>query len=205
METNELKNIWKKVDAGFNLKTKEELNQALAAKTKKTINKFLLILSIDIVVCIGMLVFLIITALNRQGDVLYLVNNSVIGSIVIISLIVSLLSLNKLYSNKFNLSLKDWVDQRIKMLSGWLLGKYSKLYIVLIPILLVMINLSIHVYYDHKPFIEVIKNEESIVGLMVGSLVGLFVAFFVLNKIRKFHLKNLESLKELHASLCNEQ
>jgi len=203
METNELKNIWKNVDSEFNIKTVEELNQSLAAKTKKTINKFLLILSIDIVVCIGMLVFLTITVLNRQGDVLYLINNSIIGLIVLISLIVSLLSMNKLQNNKFNLSLKDWVDQRIKMLSGWLLGKYSKLYIVLLPILLVMINLSIHIYYEHKPFIEVIKNEESIIALIIGFLVGLFVAFFVLNKIRKYHLKNLRFLKELHASLCN--
>ena len=79
------------------------------------------------------------------------------------------------------------------------------LYMVLIPLLLVMTNLSIHVYYEYKPFIEVIKNEESIVGLILGFLIGLFVAWFAVNKIRRYQLNNLEFLKELHGQLCNMQ
>lgn len=203
METNELQNIWKNIDSEINFKTVDELNQSLTAKTKKTINKFLFIISLDIIVCVGLIVFLIITALNRQGDIIYQVNNSILCLITLISLIVSLLSWNKLQNNKFNLSLKDWLEQRIKLLSRWLLGKYSKLYIVLIPLLLVMINLSIHVYYEHKPFLEVMKNEESIYGLIIGFPIGLFVSYFAINKIRKYQLKNLEFLKELYGHLCN--
>jgi hypothetical protein len=203
METNELINIWKNIDSEINLKTTDELNQLLTIKTKKTINKFLFIISLDIIVCVGLIVFLIITALNRQGDIIYQVNNSILCLITLISLIVSLLSWNKLQNNKFNLSLKDWLEQRIKLLSRWLLGKYSKLYIVLIPVLLVMINLSIHVYYEYKPFIEVMKNEESIYGLVIGFPIGLFVSYFAIKKIRKYQIKNLEFLKELYGHLCN--
>lgn len=205
METNEFQNIWKNIDSEINLKTIGELDHSLRVKTRKTINKFLLIIGIDIIVCIGLIIFLIITSFNRQDDMPYLINNSTLCIITFISLIVSLLSWNKLQSNTHNLSLKDWLELRIKLLSGWLTGKYSTLYIVIIPLLLVMINLSIHVYYEHKPFIEVINNEESIFGLIFGFLIGLFVAWFAVNKIRRYQIKNLEFLKELHSQLCNMQ
>ena len=64
METNELQNIWKNIDSEISLKTTGELNQLLTAKTRKTINKFLFIFSIDIIVSIGLIVFLIRTALK---------------------------------------------------------------------------------------------------------------------------------------------
>ena len=203
METNELQNIWKNIDSEVSLKTTEELNQLLTIKTKKAINKFLFIFSIDIIVCVGLIVFLIMTALNRQNDIIYQVNNTILCLITLTALIISLLSLNKLQSNKCNLSLKDWLEQRIKLLSRWLLGKYSKMYIVLIPILLVMINLSIHVYFEYKPFLEVMKNEESIYGLVIGFLVGLLVSYFVISKIRKYQIRNLEFLKGLYSYLDN--
>ena len=201
METNEFQNIWKNAGSEINFKSGDELNQILTAKIRKTINKFLLILGIDIVVCIGLIVFVVITALNRQNDILYLVNNSVLGTITLTSLIISLLSLKKIQNNKYNLSVKDWLEQRIKLLSGWLLGKYSKLYVVIIPILLVLINLSIHVYYEYKPFMSVMRDGESIFGLIIGFAVGLVVSIYALKKIRKYQIDMLEFLKKLHSSL----
>jgi hypothetical protein len=203
MKNNEIENIWKNIDSRISPKSIDELNELLTSKTKKTMNKFLYILCIDITVCIGLIIFLVMTALNRQGDIIYQVNNSILCIITLFSFFVSLLSLNKLQNNKYNLSLKDWLEERIKLLSKWLLGKYSKLYIVLIPILIIMINLSIHVYYEHKPFTEVMKQEESIYGLIIGFIIGLLVSYFAINKIRKYQLKNLEFLKELHDALQN--
>jgi len=201
MEANEFQNIWKNIDAEINLKTTDELHQLLTAKTRKTINKFLIIFSLDIIACVGLITFLIITTLNRPGDIIYQVNNSILCIFTILALIVSLLSWNKLQNNKYNIPLKDWLEQRINLLTRWLLGKYSKLYILIIPILLAMINLSIHVYYEYKPFIEVMKNEESIYGLTVGFIIGLFISYYAVNKIRKYQLYNLEFLKELHSRL----
>src|SRR5665647_1414098 len=136
MKNNEIENIWKNVDSKISPKSIDELNELLTTKTKKTMNKFLYILCVDIIVCIGLIIFLIMTALNRQSDIIYQVNNSILCLITLFSLIVSLLSWTKLQNNKYNLSLKDWLEERIKLLTRWLLGKYSKLYIVLIPILL---------------------------------------------------------------------
>ena len=204
METNRLQNIWKNSETKIKLKTINELNQSLAAQSRKAINKFLIFFAIDIIVCVGMIVFLIITALNRQGDTLYQVNNAVLTLFILISLVISLLSWIKLHNNKFNLPFKDWVEQRIRLLSKWLLSKYSKLYIGLLPILLVMVNISIHVYFEYKPLIEVIKNEESAIGLIIGFIIGVFVSFFVLNKIRRYQIKNLRYLKKIHDRLCND-
>jgi hypothetical protein len=148
-------------------------------------------------------VFLVITALNRSDDSIYLVNNALLCLITLTSLIVSLVVWEKLQNNKFNLPLKEGVEQRISILSKWLMGKYSRSYIILLPILLAMINISIHVYYEYKPFSEVMKSEESVPALIVGYLIGLVVSFYAVNKIRKFQLKNLEFLKELYTDLSN--
>lgn len=198
-----MKNLWKSLDSEISLKSISELNQSLTLRTQKTVNKYLFILITDIIVCVGLMIFLVFTAINRQEDIIYLLNNSALFSITAVSLVVSVLTLKKLQNNKYNLPLKEWLEQRIKMLSGWLTGRYSKLYIVLIPILLVMINLSIHVYYKYKPFPEVMKNEESLYGLLFAFIIGLFVSFYAVGKIRKYQLKNLEILKDLHTHLCD--
>jgi hypothetical protein len=201
MGTDKLQSIWKNIDSEIKLKTINELNQSLAAKSRQTINIFLVFLAIDIFVCVGLIIFLIITALNRQGDTLYLVNNGVLSLITLISLVVSVLLWNKLQSNKFNLPIKEWVGQRIRLLSRWAMGKYSKFYIVLLPVLLVMINISIHVYYEYKPLTEVMRNSESVIGLIVGFIVGLVVSFYAVNKIRRYQIKNLGYLKEMYDQL----
>jgi phosphate starvation-inducible membrane PsiE len=203
METNEFQNIWKNIDSEIMLKSKEELDQIFTVKSRKIINKFLLIFTIDLITCAGLIVFLIVTLLNRPGDLIYQIINSLLCLFTLFAFIASLFSYNKLQNNEFNIPLKDWLEQRITLLKKWLLGKYSKSYMVLLPILVLMIMLSIHVYYEYKPFIEVMKNKESIIGLLVGYPIGLLVAFFAINKIRKFELRNLEYLKELHQRLCN--
>jgi len=201
METNDLQNTWKNIGIELNSKTTDDLSQLLTSKIRKTMNNFLFIIGLDIIVCVGLIIFLIITALNRPGDLIYQVNNSILGLITLISLIASSYSWNKLQNNRYNLSLKEWMEQRIKMLSKWLLGRYSKSYIVLLPILMVLIMLSIHVYFENKLFVEVMKSKESIYGLTVGFIIGLFVSFYVVNKIRKYQLKNLEFLKDLYNRL----
>jgi len=203
MKDNELKNTWINIDAEINRKTTDELDQYLTAKCRKTMNKFIFLNFIDIVTAIGLIAFLIFTSFNRRGDLIYQTNNLILGLITLSALVISFFSLKKLQGNRFNLPLKELLEQRIKLLSGWLLGKYSKLYIVLIPVLVAMIMLSIHVYYEYKPFLEVMKDGESIYDLVAGFTIGLFVSFFAVSKIRKYQLKNLEFLKDLHGQLSN--
>lgn len=203
MENNELQKIWKTIDSGINQKSKEELNLLLSSKTRQTINKFLVIMSISILVCVGLLIYLTITSLNRQNDLIYLMNNVTLGIVTIISLISGLLSWYKIQNNKYNQPLRNWLEERINLLSKWLTGRFSKLYLFLIPLLYVLTVLSIHVYFENKSFIEVLNTEESIIGLIVGAPIGLFVSYFGARKIRKYQIHNLEFLKDLHGRLCN--
>jgi len=203
MENNELQKIWKTFDTEINQKTIDELNLLLTSKTKQTINKFLVILSISILISVGLLIFLAITSLNRQNDLIYLINNATLGIVTIISLLSGLMSWYKIQNNKYNQPLKNWLELRINLLSKWLTGKFSKLYLFLIPLLYVLTVLSIHVYFENKSFIDVLNTEESIIGLIVGAPVGLFVSYFGARKIRKYQLNNLEFLKDLHGRLCN--
>ena len=201
MENKEIQNIWKNIDSEINLKSKDELDLLLIRKTKKTMNKFLYVIGFAIFVCTGLIVFLVITALNRRTDVYYLINNITLGLLTIIALGSSLYAWYNLQNNRYNQSLKSWLEDRIKSLTKSLTGRYSKLYLINIPIIYVLVIFSIHVYFENKPFIEVLHTEESVIGLLVGAPIGLFVSYFAARKIRKYHKKNLERLKELHKLL----
>lgn len=201
MENNELQRIWKTIDTEINHKSKDELNLLLMSKTKQTINKFLAIMSISILVCVGLLIYLTITSLNRQNDLIYLINNTTLGIVTLTSLISGLLSWYKIQNNRHNQPLKNWLEVRINLLSNWLTGKFSKLYLFVIPFLYVLIVLSIHVYFENKSFIEVLNTEESVIGLIVATPIGLFVSYYSAKKIRKYQLHNLEFLKDLYGRL----
>ena len=201
MENNELQKLWKSVDSQIDLKSKEELNLLLTDKAKQTINKYVITMTASIIICPGLLIWLIVTALNRPDDIIYMINNIALGLITVISFVSALWSSYKLKNNKLNQPLKEWLEVRIKLLSKWFSGSYNKLYILLIPIIYALMLLSIHVYYENAPYLEVLKNEESIIGLIVGAPIGLFVAFFGVTKIRKYQMINLEFLKDLYGRL----
>ncbi len=203
MENNELQKIWKNVDAEINQKSKYELSLLLTSKAKQTINKFVVIISISILASLGLLIYLAITSLNRQEDWIYLINNLTLGVITFISLFSGLLSWYKLQNNKYNQPLKNWLEVRINMLSKWLTGRFSRVYIYLIPFLYILTVLSIHVYFENKLFIEVLKTEESIFGLIIATPIGLFVSYFTVKRIRSYQLHNLEFLKDLYSRLSN--
>jgi hypothetical protein len=203
MEDNKLQKIWKSADSEINEKSKDELNLLLTSKAKQTLNKYIVIIITSILTSIGLIVFLLITSINRQDDLLYLINNSILGLITIISLISGLLSWYKIQNNKFSLPLKEWLNERINLLSRGLTGKFSKLYILLLPILYILTVLSINVYFGNKLFIEVLNSEESVIGLIIGAPIGLFVSYFAVRKIRKYQLQNLQFLKDLYGRLCN--
>lgn len=205
MKNSELQSIWKSINTEIHEKSKDELNLLLKSKAKQTINKFIAIISISIVVSVGMLVFLTITSLNRQNDPVYLINNFTLGMVTIISLTSGLISWYKLQNNKYHQSLEQWLSNRINLLSEWLTGKRSKLHLFLIPVLYILTVLSIHVYFEQKPFLEVLNTEDSVFGLIVAAPIGLFVSYYAVRKIRKFQLQNLQFLKELHHRIVNGQ
>lgn len=204
MENNELQKIWKDSDREIHQKSKDELNLLLASITRNTINKFLYIMGAGILSGIGLLIFLTFTSLNRLDDPIYLINNITLGIISLISIVSGLMSWDKLQNKEPNQSLRNWLEVRINHLSRLVKGKFNKLYIIILPIIYALTILSIHVYFENKPFLDVLGTGESMIGLIIGTPIGLFVSFFAVRKIRKHELTNLEFLKDLYNRLCNE-
>lgn len=203
MENSELQKIWKDADRGFQQKSKDELDFLLTYVTKQTINKFLFTNGAGILSGIGLIVFLSYTSLNRQNDPIYLINNLTLGLISIISIAAGLISWSKLQRRKTDQSLRIWLEMRIRFLSKLIDRKFNRLYILFLPFIYVLTVLSIHVYFENKPFLEVLVTEESIIGLIVGTSVGLAVSFYAVRKIRKKEKANLEFLKDIYDRLCN--
>ena len=204
MKTNEIQTVWKKVDLELDRKSKDELNLLLVKKSRKAINKFLYVVASSILICTGLILFLVITTLNRRADLIYQINNITLGLITIVALGSSLRAWFKMKNSRYNQPLKSWLEETINSVSKSLHGKYNKLYLFLIPILYPLITLSIHVYFENKLFIDVLKTEESIIGLIVGTPIGLFVSYFGAKKVRKYYKKNLIILQELDNQLWNE-
>lgn len=195
MENNDFQNIWKTIGSEIQFKSKEELNQLLAAKMRKLLNRYIYHFITSAVICLGFLVFLIITMVNRWDDPLYRLNNLLLCAFTLVALVSSSWFIVALENNKLNLPLKKWLRYKIDILSKWI---YNKTAFFLIPILFTMTILSIHVYYEKKPFVEVIKTEESIIGLLIGFIIGLTVSYIGLIKIRRGHRSNIEHLKSLY-------
>jgi hypothetical protein len=195
MENNDFQNIWKTISPEIQFKSKEELNHMLAYKTRKVLNRYIYHFITSAVICLGFLVFLIVTMVNRWDDPLYRLNNLLLCAIILVGLISSIWSIVALGNNKLNLPLKEWLKYKIDILTKWI---YNKTAYFLIPILFVMTNLSIHVYYENKLFIDVVKTDESVIGLLMGFIIGLAVSYFVVVKIRRGHRFNLEKLKSLY-------
>jgi hypothetical protein len=205
MENNELQKIWRSIDFEITQKSKAELELLLTSKARQTINKFLSIIIISIIICAGVLSYVTLTTLDRKEDLIFLINNLSLGIITTVALLSGLFSWYKLRNNKFDQPLRNWLEVRIRLLSKGLTGKFSKLYLYLIPFLYVLIVLSIHVYFEHKLFLEVLKTEESLIALIVGAPIGIFVSYYAARKIRKYELSNLEFLEDLYGRVINER
>jgi hypothetical protein len=203
MENNELQKIWKNADLEIHQKSRDELNLLLTSVTRQTINKFLLILGFGILSALGLIVFLTVTSLNRHDDTIYLINNITLGIIAMISLVSGLMSWYKLQNKDYNQPLRDWLTVRINHLTKLVKGKSNRLYVFILPVIYALTILSIHVYFENKPFIEVLGTEESIISLIVGAPIGLIVSYIAVGKIRKQQTQNLEFLKDLHTRLGN--
>jgi len=201
MEKNELQAIWKTLDTGGQQKSKEELQLLLRSKARHTMNRFVTETLISILISAGLFVYLIITSINRADDMYYLAINIILMVITLISLVSGYLSWKTLRGSPSDQPLKVWLEKRTRVLTKWLYGRYCKLYLYLIPPLFILILLSIHVYFEYKPFLEVLNNAESVTGLLVALPIGLFVSFFTAGRIRRLRKQQLEFLLDLQTRL----
>lgn len=207
MENNELQKIWKTADSDIKRKSKEELNLLLTSKARQVFTEFLILDIIAIPVCIGLMVWLIVTTTTRLDDGLYVANNILLGAIVLFALIYIIRELHRFKRSKMDKPVKEWLEIEINRLSKWLIGKYRKINFYLIPVLYVLTFLSIHVYYSDLYFIEVFRSEkfinEDMWGVIIFTPIMFAGLYYGLIKLNKHHMKKLQFLKDLHGRLCN--
>lgn len=207
MEDNELQKIWKSADSEINEKSKDELNLLLTLKAKQTLKELIILDIIAIPICVGVVVWLIISSINRVDDKLYLATNILLGIFILIALVYGIWFYAKFQRNKFNLSIKSWLEERINLLSKWLTGRFRNLEFYLFPLIYILTNLSIHVYFTNLYFKEVFISEkfleEDMWAMIIFTPILLAGGFYGLIKIRKYHMKKLEFLKDLYGRLLN--
>jgi hypothetical protein len=207
MENNELQNIWRTVNSDINQKSKDELNLLLTSKAKQVFAEFLILNITAFPICMGVMVWLIVSTVNRLDDILYVANNILLGTIILFALFYVIRDLYRFKLNKMDKPVKEWLEIEINLLSKWLVGKYSRIDFYLIPILYILTFLSIHVYYSGLYFIEVFRSYKFIQEDMWGIIIFtpmLFVGlFYSLIKLRKHQMKKFQFLKDLHGRLCN--
>ncbi len=193
METNELKNIWIEIDDILTPKTKNELKEILLSKTKRILSKFRWFLMTSILLCIGVITFLIIASLEIKNDILYLLNNAVLAIIIITLLLYYIKSYKKLHFNvRENYNVYVSLNNKVQFLSKEL---KNKLEITFIPFLGILLILSINVFYTSKSFIGTFQDEENLWGLIFGFLIGMLIAFYFAGKISKYQKKELRILQ----------
>ena len=204
MINDELQKIWKNMDTEAVQKSRDEFNLLLKSKARQSLSRYLSLVVFSAGVSIGLVIWVIITSINRKDDSIYLIHNAILLVVPLIALMSVINFWYKLQKNKFDLSLKEWLGYRIKLMTSGQNSKRKYLRIVILPLIYFLVTLSIHVYYENKPYLEVLKTEESLIGLAVGSVVGLFVSFYASNKVRKFQGKNIKFLEDMYKRLCRE-
>ena len=123
MEDKDLKDIWKRIDSELDYKSQDEFNQLINSKVKKTINKYIFHFVFSAVTSLGFIAFLIFTMINRWDDLLYRLNNLILGCYTLLALISSIWSIYNLENNRTNLPLKEWLKYKIEILSKWIFNK----------------------------------------------------------------------------------
>jgi uncharacterized membrane protein YhaH (DUF805 family) len=208
MEDNELQKLWGKVDSQINRKSKDEMELLLTSKAKQIINKVVITSIIAIPTCIAMIIWLIITSANRLHDTAYLVNNALLGIIILLLFFYGLRFWQKFRHNKYSQPVTTWLKKRIDLLSRGLTGRFSRLEYYLFPLLYIMTFLSIHVFYAEMDLTDVFKSKkflsEDIWGIIIFTPLLLAGGYSMMIKIRKYHIRKLEFLKKLHERLCSE-
>jgi len=195
------------VDSDIKQKSKDELNLLLTSKARQVFTEFLILNITAIPVCIGLMVWLIISTANRIDDKLYVANNILLGSIGFFALFYIIRGWHRFKRSKMDKPVKDWLGIEVNLLSKWLIGKYRRIEFYLIPILYILSFLSIHVYYSDLYFIEVFRSDkfinEDMWGLIIFTPILFVASFYGLIKLRKYQMKKLQFLKDLHGRLCN--
>jgi hypothetical protein len=205
MESDILRSAWNEAVSLERHLPKEKLADMLDAKVRSVIRRFVVVTGISVLTSIVVLAFLVFAAISRKEDMLYGVNNALLAFITLGSLLSAVYSMVRLNGRENSISLKEYVEREVKLISGSLYGKHSRVYLIVIPVTFILLLFSINIYFGNRSMAEVLSSEEGISALMAGFVIGLPVSFFVYKRLRRYHIGNLEKLKDLQKQIKGGQ
>lgn len=200
MKKEDLKSAWKtlgKPDTYFN---KEQINGLIMEKYRKIIRQRIDYMGMSILLSVIVLTYLIVAGLLRWSDPYFVTLN---GALALYLTILSLFSIKYFRELTAPGALTEGVKQGIEkravvMEKGF---KRSRWDLAIVYPLGILLTLSIHVFFERKPFLEVMKNEESIWGIMIGLLVGLTAATIYYKKVTKYFGRQMKEFRNMLAEL----
>ena len=194
MVKDEIKNMWQGANHSVKHFSKEEIAALFQKKSKSIMRRFILWYIISIILSIGLFLYLAITSILRFDDLYFVSLNLLLIILTVYFLIGYVKGYFKLYTiNIVNGTLEENIQQKLNLLKSYLTGsKLSSLIIIPFVILLII---SINVFFEKEHIIEVLSNDVTIWGLIFGGIVGIITALWVNKKIRKYHESNLTRLE----------
>lgn len=194
MDKDEIKNIWQGANRSIEHFSKEEIGKLFNQKSRTIMRKFILWFIISIILSIGLLLYLVITSVLRFDDLNFVFVNLLLIILTIFFLTEYLKGYYKLNSIKIaNGNLKEMIQQKIRLIKRYLIGtKLSSLIIIPFVILLMI---SIYVFFEKEDMIKVLVMDDAIWGLIFGGIVAIIIKWWVRKKMRKYFESNLTRLE----------
>ena len=194
MDKDEIKNTWQGAGRSIEHFSKEEIKDLFNQKSRTIMRKFILWFIISIILSIGLFLYLVITSVLRFDDLYFVFVNLLIIILTVYFLIEYLKGFYKLNSIKIaNGNLKEMIQQKVRLIKRYLVGtKLSSLIIIPFVILLMI---SIYVFFEKENLIKVLVMDDAIWGLIFGGIVAIIIKWWARKKMEKYFESNLTRLE----------
>lgn len=198
MEDSTLKDFWKsEIDNKVSNYTKDELNEILLAKARTSIRKFYPLDTLPFI-AVAFLLYLVLSAVSRLHDPLFVTGNTILAVSMIATYIFKIISFSKMNRYAPDQPLKAWLKYRIDVLEK---SSYSLSNQFVPPVVFILTLISVNVYIANKPYLEFLLSPEFFTALLVGTFVGVPVAYLIARKNRNNRIKNLYNLRKLYQQI----
>ena len=194
MEKDEIKNTWQGTNRSIEHFSKEKIEKLFNQKSRTIMRKFILWFIISIILSIGLLLYLGIASVLRFDDLYFVFVNLLLIILTAYFLIEYLKCYYKLNSIKtVNGNLKEMIQQKIRLINRYLVGtKLSSL--IIIPFI-ILLMISIYVFFEKEDLIKVLVMDDAIWGLIFGGIVAILIKLLARKKMGKYFESNLTRLE----------
>lgn len=194
MKAKDLRTSWKSLTESKEYFDKEQLNFMIMEKYKKLLKQRIDYMGLSILICVVVLAYVVFTGLMRLSDPYFVIVNSLLAVYLGIVTVLSIKYFRRLTSpGAFTEGVKHVIEKRADLMEKGF--KRRKWDLALIYPLGVFLTLSINVFFEKKPLLEVLQNEESLWGLAFGLLVGLVAATIYYKKVTKYFDRQIKDLR----------